>query len=93
MSRRERRRGEQRKEQARIWGVFEAVALAVALYLVPRLPMAIVAALSVLWVASWPVARNGYKYRLAIKWTVCIMIAPRCIVGSLWILAMAKNNG
>jgi hypothetical protein len=87
-SRAERRLAEQKAkqkgEQGRAWGIFGAVALALVPWVVPRLPAALISALGVIWLASWPMARNGYKYRLATGWTFCVMIAhavPLIVLG------------
>ncbi len=73
-TRAERRRAEHRKEQGRIWGVFTGIAMSVVPALVPRIPIFIVAVLVVLWLASLPMARNGYKYHVALKWVVVLML-------------------
>ena len=75
MSRAERRLAERKKEQARIVGGFGAVAMALVPFIVPRLPLWIGAALAIIWLASWRMARFGYKYRLSVKWAACIMLA------------------
>lgn len=49
--------------------------MALVPFIVPRLPLWIGAALAVIWLASWRMARDGYKYHLAVKWAVCIMLA------------------
>lgn len=74
-SRAERRLVERKKEQGRIWGVFGAVALALLPFIVPRIPLAIGIALFVIWLASWRMARDGYKFRLSRKWAACVMLA------------------
>lgn len=74
-SRAERRLAERKKEQARILGAFGAVALALVPFIIPRIPLAIGIALLVIWLASWRMARDGYKYRLATKWAACVMLA------------------
>lgn len=73
-SRKERRHAEQRKEQGRIWGVLTGLAMSAVPSLVPRIPAFIVTVLAVLWLASWRMARDGYKYHLATKWVVVIML-------------------
>lgn len=78
-----RRRAEQRKEQARIWGTFEAVAIALVPFIVPRLPLAIITALLVILAASWPMARDGYKYRLPTRWAACVMLAHAGVLALL----------
>ncbi len=74
MSRRDRRLAEKKKEQGRIIGGFGAIAMALVPFVVPRLPIWIVVALVVIWLASWRMARYGYKYRLSAKWTSCVML-------------------
>src|SRR5689334_23094856 len=86
-SRGERRRTAQKKEQARIWGAFAAIAVALVPSIVPRLPVVIVAVLVVLWLASWRMARDGYKYHLAIKFAVILMFVHGAILATVgyWI--------
>lgn len=75
MSRRDRRRrADQKKEQRRIWGVFAGLLVALGPILLTRVPWVIVAILFVLWIASWPMARHGYKYDLRIKWVAALML-------------------
>ena len=52
MSRSDRRRAEQKKEQGRIFGGFGAVAMALVPFIVRRLPAWIIAALVIIWLAS-----------------------------------------
>jgi hypothetical protein len=87
MSRRERRRAEQKKEQARIWGAFAAVAMGLIPSIAPRLPIVIATALTVLWLASWRMARDGYKYHLPAKWSVLVMLIHGSIFATMgyWI--------
>jgi hypothetical protein len=73
-SRRERRRARQKKEQARIWGGIAGIIVALIPSIVPRLPSVIVTVLVVVWLASYLVARNGYRYHLPFKWVVGIML-------------------
>lgn len=86
-SRSERRRAAQKKEQGRIWGAFAGVAGALVPSIVPRLPVVIVTVLVVLWLASWQMARDGYKYRLSIKWVVVLMLVHGSIFATMgyWI--------
>jgi hypothetical protein len=74
MSRKDRRLAERKKEQARIFGGVGAIAMALVPFIVPRVPVYIAAALAVIWLASWRMARNGYKYRLQTKWAIGIML-------------------
>jgi hypothetical protein len=82
-TRRERRRAEQRKEQGRIWGFFTGIAMSVVPALVPRIPGFIVTVLAVLWLASWRMARDGYKYRLSMKWVVVLMLLHGSILAAM----------
>lgn len=75
MSRAERRRAAQKKEQGRIWGAFAGIAVALVPSIVPRLPVVIVVVLVILWLASWPMARNGYRYHMHLTWVVILMLA------------------
>lgn len=86
-SRRDRRRAAQKEEQGRIWGAFAGVALALVPYIVPRLPIVIVLVLVVLWLASWRMARDGYKYHLSLKWVVVLMLVHGSILAAMgyWI--------
>lgn len=86
-SRHERRRAAQKKEQARIWGAFAGAAVALVPSLVPRLPVVIVVVLGVLWVASWRMARDGYKYRLTTLWAVVLMLVHGSLLAAVgyWI--------
>jgi hypothetical protein len=86
-TRAERRRVEQKKEQGRICGAFAGVLVALVPSLVPRLPLVIVAVLVVLWLASWRMARDGYKYHLAGKWTVLVMLVHGSVFAGMgyWI--------
>src|SRR5260221_1764690 len=87
VSRGERRRAAQKKEQGRIWGAFAGVAVALVPSIVPRLPVVIVMVLVVLWIASWRMARDGYKYRLSTKWVVVLMLFHGSVIASVgyWI--------
>lgn len=82
-ARQKRRLAEQKKEQARIWGLLAVTAMALIPWIVPRLPLAIVVSLSVIWFVSWKVARDGYKYRLAIKWTVVLILVHGAVLAAL----------
>jgi hypothetical protein len=82
-SRKERRRSEQKKEQGRIWGVFTGIAVSLTPWLVPRIPVFIAVALVVIWVASFPMARNGYKYHLAAKWVAMVMIVHGSLLAAM----------
>jgi len=82
-SRKQRRRDAQKKEQARIWGGFAGIAVALVPSIVPRLPVVIVAVLLVLWLASWPMARDGYRYHLALKWAGALMLAHGALIAGL----------
>ena len=86
-SRSERRRAAQKKEQARIWGVFATIVMALTPSIVPRLPIFILVVLSVLWIASWRMARDGYKYHLHIAWAVVLMCVHGTIITAMgyWI--------
>jgi hypothetical protein len=83
----ERRRAAQKKEQARIWGAFSGIAISLVPAIVPRLPIVIVAVLAVLWFASWPMARNGYKCHLRIAGAAFLMLVHGCIIATFgyWI--------
>jgi hypothetical protein len=83
----ERRRAEQKKEQGRLWGVFTGIAMSVIPWLVPRIPSVIVPILVVLWFSSWPMARNGYKYHLSIKWFVVVVLIHGSVLAAMgyWI--------
>lgn len=82
-----RRRAAQKKEQGRIWGTFSGIAVALVPSVVPRLPVVIVCVLTLLWLASWQMARDGYRYRLPIKWAVALMLAHGIIIATMgyWI--------
>ncbi len=82
-SREERRRKERKKEQARIWFVFAGVAMALVPSIVPRLPIFIVAVLVVLWLASWRMARDGYKYHLSARWVVVLMLVHGSVLATM----------
>lgn len=83
MSRATRRLAERKKKQGQIWGAFGAIAMALVPFIVPRLPIAIAAALAVIWFSSWRMARDGYKYRLSVKWSLCIMLVHGGILAVL----------
>src|SRR5579863_3988102 len=81
--REQRRRKERKKEQARIWGGFAGVAMALMPSIVPRLPLFIVTVLIALWLASWRMARDGYKCHLSIKWVVVLMLVHGRILATM----------
>ena len=83
MPTRARRRAEQKRHQARIYGSVGAVALALTPFLIPRLPLWIAAALVVIWLVSWPMARDGYKYGVATKWAIGIMLVHGLVLVAL----------
>lgn len=82
-SRAERRRAKQKKEKAQIWGAFAGLAVALVPSLLPRLPAVIVIVLSVLCIASWPMARDGYKYHLAMKWAILVMLIHGSLIATM----------
>ena len=82
-TRKERRRANQKKEQGRIWGAFAGVAMALVPSIVPRLPIFIGTVLTVLWLATWRMARDGYKYRLSIKWSIVLMIVHGSVFAAM----------
>jgi hypothetical protein len=86
-TRSERRRAAQKQEQGRILGALIGVAMALIPSILPRLPVVIVAALLVLWLSSWKMARDGYKYRLGLRWAVLVMAAHGAILAAMgyWI--------
>jgi hypothetical protein len=83
----ERRRAEQKKEQGRVWGVFTGIGASIVLPFLPRIPAVIAAALVILWFASWPMARNGYKYHLPIKRFVIVVLLHGSLLAAMgyWI--------
>jgi hypothetical protein len=82
-SRRERRKAAQKEEQARIWGAFAGVAMALVPQWLPRLPIVIFTVLFVVWIASWRMARDGYKYHLPIYWALVPMIAHGAVIAAI----------
>jgi hypothetical protein len=86
-ARKKRRRAEQKKEQGRIWGALAGLAVALVPSIVPRLPVVIATVLAVLWLASWRMARDGYKYHLSIKWAAVLMLVHGIIIAAIgyWI--------
>jgi len=86
-ARAKRRKAEQKKEQGRIWGALAALTVALVPSIVPRLPVVITIVLAVLWLASWRMARDGYKYHLSTKWAVVLMLVHGVIVTAMgyWI--------
>ncbi len=83
MPTRVRRQAEQKKHQGQIYGGLGAVSMALVPFVVPRLPIAIGLALGVIWLASWPMARYGYKYKLSTKWSIAIMGAHGLVLAIL----------
>jgi hypothetical protein len=82
-----RRRAEQKKHKARIWGYVSAAAMCIGPWLLPRSPIAIMLGAIVLFGCTVPVALNGYKY--AAKWYqyVPIMLFHAVLMGFLgWYL-------
>jgi hypothetical protein len=73
MPTRSRRLAEQKKHQGKIYGVLGAVAMALVPFVVPRLPVAMGIALGAIWLVSWPMARNGYVYKMPTKWAIGVM--------------------
>lgn len=55
--------------------------------IVPRLPAVIATVLGVLWLASWRMARDGYRYHLPVKWAVVLMVVHGSAIAGLgyWI--------
>src|ERR1700728_3897758 len=83
MPTRARRLAEQKRHRARIYGMVGAVALSLTPFIIPRLPFWIAGALAVIWLVSWPMARHGYVYGLAIKWTIGIMLIHGIVLAIL----------
>ena len=54
--------------------------MALAPWFVPRVPTVIVVIFVLLWLASWKMARDGYKYRLAVKWAAAVMVVHGIIL-------------
>jgi hypothetical protein len=86
-SRKERRCAKQKEERGRIWGALAGIAVALVPSIVPRLPGVIATVLFVVWLASWRMARDGYKYHLSIKWAVVLMLVHGIIIAAIgyWI--------
>ena len=82
-ARKKHRLAEQKKEQARRWAILAGAAMALVPWVVPRLPVVIVVSLFVLWLVSWRVAREGYKYHLAIRWTVVLFLVHGAALAAL----------
>lgn len=87
LGRAERRRAQQKREQGRVWGAFTGIAMSIIPWLVPRIPSVIVPILVVLWFSSWPMARNGYRYHLPIKWFLIVMLLHGGVLATMgyWI--------
>lgn len=75
-----RRRASQKENQGRVWGVFTGIGASIVLPFLPRIPVVIAVALVVLWFASWPMARSGYKHRAPMTWVLFIMLGHGSIL-------------
>lgn len=83
MPTRARRLAEEKKKQGQTYGILGVVAMALVPFLIPRLPFWIALALVVILIASWPMARDGYKYKLPIKWSIGIMVIHGLLLAAL----------